>query len=109
MPDSVLSEFQENVLDRVEKIPCGKVVTHADVGDRKCANVGRALESMVDKGHDLPWHRVVKQDRQHRGLSAMVIGEQRDRLGREGVELRQDGRVDLNLFRWNEPGWGPID
>ncbi len=109
MPDSGLSKFQENVLGRVEKIPCGKVVTHADVGDRKCANVGRALESMMDKGHDPPWHRVVKRDRQPRWLSAKVIGEQRDRLRKEGVELRPDGRVDLNLFRWKEPGWGPID
>lgn len=109
MPDSRLTEFQESVLGRVEKIPSGKVVTHLDVGDRKCANIGRAMESMVDKGYELPWHRVVKRDRQHSCLSARIMGEQRDRLRKEGVELRPDGRVDLNLFRWKEPGWGLID
>lgn len=109
MPDSRLTEFQESVLGRVEKIPSGKVVTHADVGDRKCANVGRAMASMVDKGYELPWHRVVKRDRGHRCLSARVMGAQRDRLRREGVELSQDGRVDFNRFRWEEPGWGSID
>lgn len=109
MPDSGLTGFQENVIGRVRQIPCGKVVTHLDVGDRKCANVGRAMDSMADRGHELPWHRVVKQDRQSRWLSAKVAGAQRDRLQREGVELRPDGRVNLGQFRWKEHGWGPID
>ena len=108
MLSSTLTEFQENVLVRVEKIPCGRVVTHGDVGDRKCANVGRAIEALVQAGYELPQHRIVKQDKRDRWLSAKLGSDQQNCLQAEGIKFRPDGRIDLRLHRWKENNWGPM-
>lgn len=107
MPRPKLTRFRENVLNRVKEIPPGKVVTYGDVGDRKRANVGGAMAHVVDHfDWELPWYRVVKQDG---GLSDRAMRSQRCRLRAEGVGFHPDGRVDLELFRWKEKPWGPID
>ena len=102
-----LTKFRKDVFKRVNEIPSGRVVTYGDLGDRKRANVGRAMAYLVDnEDADLPWHRVVKQDG---GLSDRAMSGQRNRLRTEGITFDAGGRVDLDLFRWKEHHWGSID
>ncbi|MDE0368341.1 MAG: MGMT family protein [Gammaproteobacteria bacterium] len=107
MPSPRLTRFREAVLKRVQEIPSGMVVTYADLGDRKCANVGGAMTYLVDHEYaEIPWHRVVKKGGR---LSDKGMSGQQDRLLAEGITFRPDGSVNLDLFEWKEHHWGPID
>ena len=61
-PQLNLTPFRCAVRVRVESIPCGKVVTYADIGGSALARVGGAMQYLVcyvDPG--LPWYRVVSK------------------------------------------------
>jgi alkylated DNA nucleotide flippase Atl1 len=86
------------ILDCVEAIPPGRVMTYGDVaeyaGSRSARLVGRVLA--LDHG-TVPWHRVLRADG---SLAEHLYTEQRQRLLAEGVLFRGD-RVDLARFRWD--------
>jgi alkylated DNA nucleotide flippase Atl1 len=86
------------ILDCVESIPPGRVMTYGDVaeyaGSRSARLVGRVLA--LDHG-TVPWHRVLRADG---SLAEHLYTEQRQRLLAEGVLFRGD-RVDLARFRWD--------
>jgi methylated-DNA-protein-cysteine methyltransferase related protein len=95
---SVTSALAASILDCVERIPPGHVMTYGDVaeyaGARSARLVGRVLS--VDGG-TVPWHRVVRAD----GTCAdHLYSEQRQLLISEGVRFR-DHRVDLARYRWD--------
>jgi alkylated DNA nucleotide flippase Atl1 len=88
----------ERILQCVEAIPAGRVMTYGDVaefvGTRAVRMVGRVLSQ---DGGTVPWHRVVRAD----GTCAEhLYTEQRQRLLSEGVRFRGD-RVDLAGYRWD--------
>jgi alkylated DNA nucleotide flippase Atl1 len=91
----------ERILDCVESIPPGKVMTYGDVAEYcDCAAarmVGRVLAQ--DDG-SVPWHRVLRADGT---CAAHLYAEQRRRLVREGVRFR-GARVDLAAHRWDGRG-----
>ena len=101
-----VSEFFQRVYEIVARIPKGKVVTYAQIaaalGDpRQARTVGWAMHS-IPEWLDIPWHRVVNSSG---GISTRhIIGErnmQRKLLEDEGVVFNEDGRLDLERYRWD--------
>jgi methylated-DNA-protein-cysteine methyltransferase related protein len=86
------------ILECVESIPPGRVMTYGDVAEWAGAStpriVGRVLA--MDDG-SVPWHRVL---RANGTLAEHLYTEQRQRLLSEGVRFNGD-RVDLENFRWD--------
>jgi methylated-DNA-protein-cysteine methyltransferase-like protein len=86
------------ILECVESIPAGRVMTYGDVaefvGSRSARIVGRVLA--LDGG-TVPWHRVI---RSNGTLAEHLYSEQRQRLLAEGVRFDGD-RVRLAEHRWN--------
>ena len=98
-PDS----FQQRIWQIVAAIPAGQVATYGDVAllagsPRAARQVGGVL-SRLPQGSTLPWHRVVNR---HGAISLQGDGlfRQRDALEAEGVEVSDDGHIDLEAYRW---------
>ena len=101
-----LTPFREEVMSRVQLIPNAKVITYSEISRRSCANVGAALEHLVDHFDPrLPWHRVVNSDG---SLSRRAMDGQKDKLTKEDVEFERDGRVKLRKHHWSEMPFEPI-
>lgn len=102
-----VSDFASRVLDAVEAIPAGKVMSYGDIseylGEAGPRQVGRVMALW---GGGVAWWRVVHAD------GSLVRGHERAALEQyraEGTPLRPspDGppsRVDMRLARWNGPG-----
>jgi methylated-DNA-protein-cysteine methyltransferase-like protein len=94
-------DFAQLVLQAVESIPRGRVMTYGDVaeyaGIRSPRSVGRVL---AGDGGTVPWHRVLRSDG---SLAEHLYTEQRQRLLEEGVRFSGAGgnRVDLANYRWD--------
>ncbi|MFQ5710075.1 MAG: MGMT family protein [bacterium] len=88
----------------IARIPKGKVATYGQIarlaGRPGCARmVGWALHTLPDAA-EVPWHRVINArgqssfpDDYHRRL-------QQSLLEAEGVRFDEQGRIDLERFRW---------
>lgn len=95
----------ELIYDVVKQIPKGKVATYGQVaslaGNRRWSRVvGYALHANPDPEH-IPCHRVV--NRMGEVSKAFVFGganKHVELLRNEGIEV-EDGRVDLDIYRWN--------
>jgi alkylated DNA nucleotide flippase Atl1 len=93
-------DFAEQVLDLVDRIPPGRVMTYGDIaeylGHAGPRQVGRV---MATQGGGVPWWRVIRAD------GTPLPGHERRALSRyrdEGTPLRPNGlRVDMRLARWN--------
>lgn len=90
--------LSQRILECVEAIPPGRVMSYADVaeyvGTRAARNVGRVLAA---DGGTVNWHRVLRSD----GTCAEHLrAEQLARLRAEGVPIRGE-RVDLTAARWD--------
>jgi methylated-DNA-protein-cysteine methyltransferase related protein len=86
------------ILDCVERIPSGHVMTYGDVAEyadaRSARLVGRVLAA---DGGTVPWHRVIRAN----GTCAEhLYPEQRQLLISEGVRFRGN-HVDLARYRWD--------
>ena len=104
-PPSSFDDFAERVLDVVERIPPGYVLSYGDIadllGDGGPRRVGRVLGR---DGSAVPWWRVLRAD----GTHVAGIREQALALLRaEGAPVRGSGptaRVDMDLARWDPSG-----
>lgn len=88
------------ILSAVEEIPEGKVATYGQIAkltgrDRNSRLVGKVL-SMAEYYGSYPCHRVVN----HAGRLAPGWREQEGLLKEEGVELKENGCVDLKKYQW---------
>ena len=88
------------ILSAVSEIPEGRVATYGQIAaligrDRNARLVGRVLSRAQFYG-DYPCHRVVN----HAGRTAPGWRDQRFLLEQEGVEFRENGRVDMKRFQW---------
>ena len=95
------------IFEVVRSIPHGMVASYGQIA----AVVGRCSPLMVGFAmaavpfdSDVPWHRVVN----HQGMiSSRGDGDgeqiQRILLEAEGVHFDENGRIDLNLVRWEFP------
>jgi alkylated DNA nucleotide flippase Atl1 len=94
-----LPAFARRVLDAVDRIPAGKVMSYGDVSDyigagRSARLVGQVMSRY---GAEVGWHRVVRADG---SCATHKADHQLDLLRDEGVPLRGD-RVDMRAARWD--------
>ena len=99
----VISDFASRVLDVIEAIPAGRVMSYGDVaeylGEAGPRQVGRVLALW---GGGVAWWRVVHAD------GSLLAGHEPDALARylvEGTPLRRPGgtappRIDMRRARW---------
>ncbi len=89
------------VLSVVEEIPEGRVATYGQIArligrEKNARLVGKILSRAGFYG-DYPCHRVVN----HAGRTAPGWAEQAALLEGEGVELKENGCVDLKVCQWD--------
>ena len=105
-----LDDFASDVLDTVDAIPPGRVMSYGDVaeylGRGGPRQVGRV---MATSGGAVPWWRVIHAD------GSLLAGHERAALRQyreEGTPLRASPhgtsfRVDMRRARWRGPGSHP--
>ena len=89
------------ILSVVEEIPEGCVATYGQIArligrEKNSRLVGKVL-SMAEYYGQYPCHRVVN----HAGRPAPGWREQAELLREEGVELKENGCVDLKKYQWD--------
>ncbi len=83
--DTPATPYARTVLDLVDRIPRGRVMTYGDVAEFLGTGTGRTVGTVMSKhGHEVPWWRVVRAGG---SLSAPNVSDQRRRLRAEGVEI----------------------
>ena len=100
--------YARAVLDVVDRIPAGKVMTYGDVAELMGRGSPRTVGTVLsDHGREVPWQRVVQAS----GRPAEPhLQEALRLLAAEGCPLRGE-RVDLAAARWDggELRAGPVD
>jgi len=93
-----MTPFARLVLDVVERIPRGKVMSYGDVAEFVGAGSARAIGMvMARRGSEVPWHRVLHND----GTCATHKSDrQLEMLREEGVPFA-GARVDMRRARWD--------
>ena len=98
--------FRERVCQAVARVPLGRVATYRQIAwtvgfPRRPRQVGMVLKGLPE-GTDLPWHRIVNSKgyvpSRGRFWGAML---QIQRLRDEGVEVDDEGNLDLARFGWD--------
>ena len=95
-----VSEAAEAVLQVVEAIPPGRVLSYGDVAALAGTGPRQVGQVLSQWGGPVPWWRVVRADGRpapHKAGPALEL------LRAEGVPLRGD-RVDMPRARWEGPG-----
>ncbi|MFI7603919.1 MGMT family protein [Micromonospora sp. NPDC049366] len=95
-------EYVEAVLDLVERIPPGRVMSYGAVADALADRSGRTSARLIGSimsrhGGSVPWHRVVNS------AGRLPPGHEREaraRLRAEGTPLRGE-RVDMAAAGWS--------
>jgi O-6-methylguanine DNA methyltransferase len=97
-----MTMFTRSVLDAVDAIPAGRVLSYGDVAelvDRPGAS--RAVGAVMARyGGEVPWHRVLHNDG---SCAAHQAERQLALLREEDVPIRR-GRVVMRVARWQGPG-----
>ena len=90
--------YARAVLDVVDRIPPGKVMTYGDVAELMGRGTGRTVGTVLSKhGREVPWWRVVQAS----GRPAEPhLHEALRLLAAEGCPLSGE-RVDLERARWD--------
>lgn len=104
--DEAIPDLVSDILDIVETIPPGRVMTYGDVA--ACVGRGGPRQvgaTMARWGGAVPWWRVLRADGSPPpGHERRAVEEYRA----EGTPMRPDGvRVDLRRARWS-PGSGEL-
>ena len=93
-----VTPFAQRVLDAVDRIPRGRVMSYGDVAEFIGAGSARAVGTVMARhGREVPWHRVLRADG---SCATHKAHRQLELLRREGVPL-VGGRVDMGRARWD--------
>lgn len=98
--DDELPRFAALVLEVVERVPPGRVLTYGDVAEYLGQGGPRQVGAVLARyGSAVPWWRVLRAD----GTPAPAVRARAlVAYAREGTPLRADrARVDLRLARWD--------
>jgi alkylated DNA nucleotide flippase Atl1 len=92
------TEYAREVLDLVDRIPEGAVMTYGDVAEMHGRGSARTVGAvMSEHGREVPWHRVVQAS----GRPAEpYVQEALERLAREGCPVVGE-KVVLAACRWD--------
>jgi len=99
-----LTEFSQRVIETIQSIPRGKVMTYGQVAQwagspRGARQVSRLIHSCSRKYH-LPWFRIIGSG----GKISIPSGEgyalQKAHLQEEGVVFDSSDRIDLDKYQW---------
>jgi alkylated DNA nucleotide flippase Atl1 len=92
-----VDDYAETVLEIVERIPAGRVMTYGAIAEYLGSGGPRQVGSVMSHyGGGVPWHRVVNAS------GRVVPGHEHEALRRhheEGTPMRGD-RVDLRRALW---------
>lgn len=99
-----LQDFTKKAIEIILHIPPGKVMTYGQIAKlagspRGARQVVRILHSMSGK-YNLPWHRVVNAKGEVALQDEEGVYTQKLLLEREGIEFDQNGRIDLDKYRY---------
>jgi alkylated DNA nucleotide flippase Atl1 len=97
-----LPAFVDVVLEAVEEIPPGRVLSYGDVAELVGQGGPRMVARVMSRyGGSVPWWRVLRAD----GTPAPVVAARALAHYRaEGTPLRPSGdRVDMRRARWDGP------
>jgi alkylated DNA nucleotide flippase Atl1 len=103
------SEFADDVLEVVDQIPEGMVMTYGDIAELLGRGGPRGVGTVMARyGSDVPWWRVIRAGGYFpQGLEAEALEHYREE-GTPLVRGQLDGRrVDLTRARWAGPRPGP--
>lgn len=99
-PDAHPDDYAERVLDVVERIPSGRVMSYGDIADYLGEGGPRQVGAVMSAwGGGVPWWRVIRADgtpppgHEVRALEHYAAESTPMRLG--------TGRVDMGKARWN--------
>jgi alkylated DNA nucleotide flippase Atl1 len=93
-----MTPFARSVLDAVDLIPAGTVMSYSDVSEFVSAGSGRAVGAVMARyGGEVPWHRVVRSD----GSCAPGVRDRQVALLRAEDVPMNGSRVDMTRARWN--------
>ena len=98
------SDFADDVLEVVDTIPEGKVMTYGDIAELLGRGGARGVGNVMARyGSDVPWWRVIRSGGYFpQGLEAEALAHYREE-GTPLVRGQVDGRrVDLTRARWME-------
>ena len=91
---SAPTPYARTVLDLVDRIPRGRVMTYGDVAEFLGTGTGRTVGTVMSRhGSEVPWWRVVR-------ASGEPHADALDRLAAEGCPVVGD-RVELERCRWD--------
>ena len=98
------SEFADDVLEVVDQIPAGKVMTYGDIAELLGRGGARGVGNVMARyGSDVPWWRVIRAGgyfpQCHEDEALAHYREEGTPLVGGPVDGR---RVDLSLARWTE-------
>jgi alkylated DNA nucleotide flippase Atl1 len=96
-----LEQFTEEVLQLVERIPPGRVLTYGAIAKALGRGGPRGVGGVMAKeGHGVPWWRVV---RANGTLPGHLVVEAQQHWYAEGTPLRR-GVVDIEIALWDGSG-----
>ncbi len=101
-----LEAFGDRVYWLVRQIPRGRVATYGQIATyagspRAARAVGNLMRTSLERGVELPWHRVINARGGISGRGDLGrADEQRRRLEREGVDF-EGQTCDLEAHRWS--------
>jgi len=101
--DEAPDSFRQRVFQIIAAIPMGSITTYGEVarlaGSPRAARQVGGILSRLPEGSKLPWHRVLNR---HGGISLPGDGflRQRIALEAEGIEIDNQGNVNLERYRW---------
>jgi len=98
--DTPATPYARTVLDVVDRIPRGRVMTYGDVAEYLGTGTGRTVGTVMSKhGREVPWWRVVQAS----GRPAEPhLQEALAKLAADGCPLEGE-RVRLDQARWSTP------
>lgn len=93
-----MTPYARRVLDAVDRIPRGRVMSYGDVAEYVGAGSARSVGMVMSRwGGEVPWQRVVHADG---SCATHKADRQLDLLRAEGVPVVA-GRVDMRRARWD--------